>query len=611
MKDYFRILGYADHIKRFVFVYLVLALIAAVFGVLNLVMLKPLLDVLFGQLDIQQLKAMALNSSSWTDPLSYFQRLFAQLILEKGKIKALGFVCICIVIISFIGTSFRYLSMRWLERFKTEMIANLRSKVFLHLISQDTRFFNIKNKSELISHVTTDIQEIESSVTYSFSAAIKESILLICYLVGLFYTSWKLTLVVLLLVPLVGGFLGITLKRMRHDAGHTQNALEQILGLLDEAFGFHKVIKAFNAQNYFREKFDNLNLLYKKANFGYASKKEMANPFSEFIGISMVAIILYFGGSMILAGDDLLSASSFIAYLAMFSQIVRPAKEISQAISIAQRGLVSARRVLGVLDQNHNEEFAESSAPKFEKEIRFSNLSFSYKPEEQLISDLNIQIPKGKMIALVGASGGGKSTIADLNLRFYEPTKGDIFVDDVKLSALDLKLFRENIGWVPQDASLFNDTIKNNILMGRTASYAQIKEALKVAHADEFVSKLSQGLETIVGERGSQLSGGQRQRISIARAILMNPAFLILDEATAALDTESEKHVQAALSELLQSRTCLIIAHRLSTIKSADYIYAIKSGKVVESGSYEALLSKPQGYFSKLVELQDLSKPEF
>jgi subfamily B ATP-binding cassette protein MsbA len=607
MKIYFKILSYAGNLKGFLIPFVFTSLIAGVFGVLNLVLLKPLLDVLFGQIDENQISAMSTQNIQAFDFLKIYQKYFAEAVQKGGKIAGLKFVCFTILIVSFIANLARYFSLRLLERFKTNMVAALREAVFFNTLNLHLGFFSNEKKGELISRITTDVQEVENSIANSFSAAIKEVVLLFAYLVALFYISWKLTLFSLIVIPLTGGFLGIMLKRMRSDAGDGQQRLSNLLTIMDEAFGSMRTVKAFIAEKFTFEKFRTENQAYKKAVFAFASKRELANPFSEFIGVSMVAALLFFGGNLILSNESSLSASSFIAYIALFSQVVRPAKEIAQAFSSAQRGLVSGQRVLELLNQKNQllDDKKPTKIENFETEIKFENVGFSYENDKEILKKINLTIKKGQTVALVGASGGGKSTIADLISRFYDPQQGKITIDGINFLNLSQKTLREKIGIVSQEAVLYNDSILNNITFGRRSSKEEIISAAKTANAHSFIIEQENGYETLVGDRGTKLSGGQKQRISIARAILKNPPILILDEATSALDTESERLVQDALTNLMKDRTSIVIAHRLSTIQAADHIYVIQNGEIVEQGTHLELLKIEDGYYKKLIQLQD------
>jgi len=608
MKIYFKILKFAGSLRNFVVPFFFTSLIAGVFGVLNLVLLKPLLDVLFGQVADISIINMASKQPSTFHFLDYYQKYFAQSILDAGKLGGLKFVCFTILGVSFVANVSRYFSLRLLERFKTNMVANLRQAVFEHTLHLHLGFYSNEKKGELISRITTDVQEVENSIANSFSAAIKELILLAAYLVALFYISWKLTLFSLIVIPITGAFLGIVLKKMRHNAGDSQQRLSNLISLMDEAFGSMRVVKAFLAEGFISKRFYEQNTGYRKSMFAYASKREMANPFSEFIGISMVASLLYFGGSLILEGSGSLSASTFISYIAIFSQVIRPAKEISQAISTAQRGLASGQRVMDLLAQKAIVINKKNAADLniFQEKIEFRNVGFSYEEGKEILKEINLSIKKGQTVALVGASGGGKSTIADLLIRFYDVQKGSIAIDGKDIKTITQKSLRELIGMVTQEPMLYNDSIFNNIAFGRNVSREEVENAAKIANAHDFILAQTDGYETNIGDRGSKLSGGQKQRLSIARAILQNPPILILDEATSALDTESEKLVQDALANLMKNRTSIVIAHRLSTIQNADKIYVIQNGEVVEEGTHQSLFEKENGYYKKLVTMQEL-----
>jgi ATP-binding cassette, subfamily B, bacterial MsbA len=608
MKIYIALLQYAGRFRGFLVPFVFTSLIAGVFGVLNLVLLKPLLDVLFGQVSDAVIQEMAEKVPKQYDFLSFYQKYFAQAILRNGKMGGLKFVCFTILGVSFVANLARYVSLRLLEKFKTSMVANLRQAVFNSTLHLHLGFFSNEKKGELISRITTDVQEVENSIANSFSAAVKELILLLAYLVALFYISWKLTLFSLLIIPITGVFLGFTLKRMRHNAGDSQQRLSNLITIMDEALGSMRVVKAFLAEKFIEKKFASENEAYRKAIFSYTSKRELANPFSEFIGVSMVASLLFFGGSLILSSEGGLSASTFIAYIALFSQVVRPAKDISQAISTAQRGLASGKRVLDLLNQTPQVVDVAICTPwdAFEDKIEFQQVGFSYKADSETLKNVNIEIRKGQTVALVGASGGGKSTLADLVVRFYDVNQGRITVDGRDVKTIAQQTLREKMGIVTQEPILFNDTIYNNIAFGRACSEAEVINAAKIANAYDFILAQPEGFQTNIGDRGAKLSGGQKQRVSIARAILMNPPILILDEATSALDTESEKLVQEALTHLMKNRTSLVIAHRLSTIQSADNIYVIQNGQVVEEGNHATLSLIERGYYRKLVSMQEL-----
>lgn len=605
MKVYLRILGYAGNLRAFIIPFVIFSLIAGVFGVLNIALAAPLLDVLFDKTGSAKLESYIHTNPDTFDLVAQFYKQFALAVKNEGKIGSLKFVCYAVVIASFIANISKYISLRILERFKTSMVANLRSKVFSYTLGLHLGFFTNERKGDLISRITGDVQEVENSIASSFSAAIKESILLISYLVALITLSWKLSLFAFLLIPVISGFLTLVIKRLRTNATDSQQRLSNIASIMDETFGNMRVVKAFLAEKFVSAKFSNENEQYRRAVYGYSKKRELASPFSEFAGVSAVALLMFFGGSMILNETGGLGPSAFIAFIALFSQITRPAKEISNAFGQAQRGIVAGNRILDLMDKKVEVPDGNQNI-EFKKEIEFKNVSFSYNSEKEVLKNINFNIQKGQTVALVGASGGGKSTIADLVIRFYDVSSGEILMDEVNIKDISQTALRQQMGVVTQEPMLFNDSIANNISFGREATEAEIIAAAKIANAHEFILNQPDGYNTLVGDRGSKLSGGQKQRISIARAVLQNPAILILDEATSALDTESEKLVQEALTSLMQNRTTLVVAHRLSTIQNADKIVVVNQGKIIETGKHKELISLKEGYYKKLVSMQEL-----
>ncbi len=576
MKNYLRLLSYARPLGNFIAPFLITSLLASVFGVLNFTLLIPLLKVLFNQVDANQLGEM-LKPTSGFDPIKEFNFYFAKFLSEYGKLGALKFVCVILAVSIILSNVFKYISVRLLESFKSNMVANLRQAVFEKAVHLHLGFFSNERKGNLISRIVTDVQEVENSIANTFSAATKEVFLFLSYIYVLFAISWNLTLFALLVIPISGIFISGLVKKMRHNAGEGQQRLSNLISLMDEVFGGMRVVKGFVAESFVTEKFREENQAYRKSIFSLASRREMASPFSEIMGVFVVIGILLYGGSLILSNQSSLEAAEFITYIGIFSQIMRPAKDISNAFSSAQRGLASGERVLNLIDsESLIKDTADSVLIKdFQTEVEFKGVSFSYDNSIQVLKDINFKLSKGKTIALVGSSGGGKSTIADLVPRFYDPTEGEILIDGINLKQVSQQSLRDLMGIVTQEAVLFNDTIFNNIAFGKNVSEAEIIQAAKIANAHDFIIQQSEGYQTIIGDRGTKLSGGQRQRLSIARAILQNPPILILDEATSALDTESEKLVQDALTNLMRNRTTLVIAHRLSTIQSADQILVI------------------------------------
>ncbi|AQG80516.1 ABC transporter ATP-binding protein [Spirosoma montaniterrae] len=610
MKTYLRLLSFAKPLGRFLTPFVVTSLLASVFGVLNFTLLIPLLSILFDQVSPAEMQKLlsqpAPTLSLDTSPMDVFRYYFALVFQSSGKIGALRFMCVVIVVSVLLANLFKYLSVRQLELFKARMVARLREAVFARTINLHLGFFSNERKGNLISRITTDVQEVENSIANTLSAASKEVFLLIGYIIALLSISVKLTLFAIIVIPISGVFIAALVRRMKRDAQAGQQRLSGLVSLLDETFGGMRVVKGFVAEGFILEKFRAENEGYRQAVRSLANRRELASPFSEVMGVAVVAGILLYGGSLVLSGQSDLTASQFIAYIAIFSQVTRPAKDISNAFSGSQRGLASGERVLELIDtvpaiQDKPNALTISG---FESRISVQNVSFAYNADTPVLRDVSFDLPKGKTIALVGSSGGGKSTIADLIPRFYDPTAGQILLDGIDLRDCTTASLRAQMGIVTQESILFNDTIFNNIAFGSGNTPAQVEEAARIANAHEFIMAQPQGYQTVIGDRGGKLSGGQRQRISIARAILKNPPILILDEATSALDTESEKLVQEALTRLMTNRTTLVIAHRLSTIQNADEILVVNQGRIVERGRHDELLLMDEGFYRKLSTLQ-------
>jgi ATP-binding cassette, subfamily B, bacterial MsbA len=610
LKTYIRILKYADSIKQFAFPYFILSLLASLFGILNFTLLAPLLDIIFKDLKPADLQEYS-EQLSFSFSINYFKytfyHYFFQVITLYGRLGALKFACGAIVVSVILANIFRYLSQRILKTVEAQTIASLRQAVFEKTMKLHFGFFNNERKGNLMAHLTTDVQEVENSIGRAFTAAIKEVFTLIMYFITLFNMSVKLTLFSLIILPLSSGIIALISRKLRRAARDVQALQSSMVSTLDEVFGGMRIVKGFNAEQVVSEKFRKENYNYKDAVLRMVYRQEMTSPLSEAMGVSVVAGILLYGGSLVIANDGSLTASSFIAFIILFSQVMRPAKSISDAFSMVQRGIASSERILKLIDTVPTIQDAANAVDiqDFNQEIEFKNVSFSYETGRKVLDNISFKIQKGKTIALVGTSGGGKSTIADLVPRFYDPSEGQILVDGVDIKHIKIQSLTKQIGIVTQESILFNDTVFNNITFGSQATENQVVEAAKVANAHTFVSQLQNGYQTTIGDRGGRLSGGQRQRLSIARAVLKNPPILILDEATSALDTESEKLVQEALTHLMQNRTTLVIAHRLSTIQHADEILVINKGKIVERGTHEELLQNENGFYRKLNSMQE------
>lgn len=606
MKTYFRILQYTTSLKKYIVPYFILSLLASLFGILNFTLLVPLLNVLFNNVSptlVLQKPVFDLSPNYFTALFNYY---FYDMLHTNGRIGALQYACGAIIASVTFANIFRYLSQRLLKTVEAETIASLREAIFTKTVSLHLGFFNNERKGNLMSHLTTDIQEVENSIARAFTASLKEVFSLVMFFTFLFSLSVKLTLFSMLILPISGGAIAMIARKLRRNAKEVQENLSSIVSTLDEVFGGMRVVKAFNAEKAIVRQFTQINQTYKKSVLRMVYRQEMTSPTSETLGVLVVAGILLYGGSLVINNEGGFSAATFIGFIALFSQVQRPAKVIADAFSGVQRGIASAERIVNLIDTVPSIQDKPNAIdlPIFEKSIVFNNVGFSYDGERQVLHQISFEIPKGKTVALVGESGGGKSTLADLVPRFYDPTQGQILLDGIDLRDISAESLHKQMGIVTQESILFNDTIENNITFGSDATPEAVVEAAKIANAHQFISQSLEGYQTKIGDRGSRLSGGQRQRLSIARAVLKNPPILILDEATSALDTESEKLVQEALTNLMKNRTTLVIAHRLSTIQNADKIIVISKGRIVEEGTHESLLQIPNGYYAKLSNMQ-------
>ncbi len=602
MKTYFRLLSFAKPIEKFALPYIFTTILSIIFNTLNLALLSPLLETLFFQNG--KTKVVSPPTSAW-DIMAQFKYYIQIAIDLYGTWGALQIVCASIIGSVVLANIFRYLSQRIMENLRAHTLLNLRKSVFDSVMNLHLGYFNNERKGDIMSKVSSDVQVVQYSVTSTLLVVFKEPVQLIAYIIMLFLISAKLTFFALLIIPVSGLVIARLVKRLRQQAVAAQESLSSMITFLDEALSGIKIIKAFNATQVVKEKFNTENKRYTGLLRSMARRQQLASPVSETLGVLVVCGIVLYGGYLILSGDKGLEAPAFIAYIALFSQVMRPAKAITDSFSQIHQGIAAGERVLALIDTPSEVNDVPNAPPAsvFTSSIECKNISFSY-GNRTILKDISLSIPAGKMVALVGPSGGGKSTLMDLIPRFIDPQQGQILFDGVDIKTLKMDSIRAQMGVVNQDSVLFNDTIFNNIAFGRpNATEAEVIAAAKIANAHDFILETEQGYESNIGDRGLKLSGGQRQRLCIARAVLANPPIMLLDEATSALDTESEKLVQDALNKLMENRTSLVIAHRLSTIQRADKIVVLEGGKITETGTHQELIEQ-KGMYCKLVEMQ-------
>lgn len=605
MNKFYRLVSFAKPYGRYWPKYLAVALLAMVFGVLNFALIVPLLEVLFSSSDMLQAEQLPDFSLS----VAYFKEVFyvglQKMKTAYGALGALAFVGLVLALASFLANLFKYLGYRVLNSMRANVMRSIRRALFEKITKLHLAYYTNQRKGNLLSVLSNDVNEVQASVVASFQVIFRDPIFILGNLAVLFYMSYQLTIITLITLPLSGYFIGLVSRKLRRKAVEVQSLQGDLMSMIEEAVSGSRIIKAFTAQKYVRERFEKVNTAHRNALKQATNRQEMAVPLSEFFGVTVAVIIMFFGGMMLLNGTSTLSVYEFITYLAFYYQILVPAKDITKAYAGIQRGMAAADRIFDILDTPVAITKAKEpvEVKTFAQEIRFEDVCFAYN-EELVLKHINLTIPRGKMVALVGPSGAGKTTIADLIPRYYDVTSGAILLDGVDVRRYQPKSLMMLLGIVTQEAILFNDTVKNNIAFGLdSASDEDVVEAAKIANAHEFIVHMEHGYHTGIGDRGVRLSGGQRQRLAIARAVLKNPPILILDEATSALDTESEKLVQDALYKLMKNRTSIVIAHRLSTIRNADCIVVLQEGEITETGTHEELIKK-DGIYRKLCDLQ-------
>lgn len=614
MKIYRRLLKFARPFRYFVVPFFIFTLIAAFFSVFQFALIIPLLNFLFNQQSVVEMQQYAILPQ-FSFSADYFVKLFYYEVHHLKTINpvySLYFIAALIVVAVILTNLFRYFAQRSMVNARTLLVKRIREAIFEKINHLHMGYFTKEHKGDLISRMNSDVFEIESVAGNSLEVLFKEPYIMIAYFIALFSISVKLTLFTLLIIPISAIGIAMVTKRLKKEAKDMQSSIGRLLTIIDETLMGMRIIRAFNATDFIINRFRRENDIYRKASLHGFKRRELAPAFSEVAGVIVVAGILIYGGSMILNNHDSttgLRASEFIAFIAIFSQVMRPAKSMVVAMANIQRGEASGQRILEVLDAPIQvaDKPGAVELKEFNDAIEFKQVLFGYN-EARVLNNISFTLQKGKTLAMVGPSGVGKSTIADLIPRFYDVTEGSILIDGKDIRDYTLESLRSQISFVTQDIILFNDTIFNNIALGKPdATMEDVENAARIANAHEFIIQTEDGYQTSIGDRGIRLSGGQRQRLSIARAVFKNPAILILDEATSALDTESEKSVQEALENLMKGRTTLVIAHRLSTIKDADEILILKDGEIVERGNHFELLEIEESIYRKLTLLQKIA----
>ncbi len=609
MKTYLRLLGFASPLGRYAIPYFFYSVLHAVFNTFTYTMIIPIIGTLFDEgyvfEPVYEFPAIEFNIETLNSVLNYvYTQIFGA---EYSITHLLGLLAVILIMSNLLSGLFRYLGSMTVEVMRTRTLQRMRNEMFERTMGMNVGYFSDQRKGDIMSKITSDVMIVQFCITNTLQVAFREPFLIIGYVALMVGISWQLTVFSILYLPVVGIIIGSIVKRLRHPAQRGQERMGDMVSVMEESLSGVKTMKSYNAFDYICSKFRAINAEMSQILISMARKQQLASPMSEFLGITAISVVLVFGGSLVQGGE--LMAAGFVAYIAAFSQLTRPLRSFIDQFANINQGIAAGERVFSIIDAESKVQDKANAVEleEFKDKIEFRSVGFSYDESREILHDISFEVHKGETVALVGPSGGGKSTLSELIPRFYDVESGEVYIDGRPIADYTQESLREHMGIVSQETTLFNDTIRNNIAMGREdATMEQIIAAAKVANAHDFIMQSEKGYDTNIGDRGTKLSGGQRQRLSIARAVLRNPEILILDEATSALDTESEKLVQEALTTLLEGRTSVVIAHRLSTIHNADRIIVIDGGRIAEQGTHAELMERG-GIYAHLIEMQSLA----